>query len=588
MVVVLGTWVAALAVTVGCGCLSRRAIARCVGLETSASVVAADIWIGLTAALTVTQAWSLVSGVSGEAVIALITAGGAGLALGRPRHAFTGFERRRALAIGGVTCVVVTWLANIALGPVTSYDSALYHLGAIEYTAEFGTIPGLGNLHDRMASNVAHFSLAASFDTGPWSGAGFHLPNGFLVFALVVDVAQRAARRNGDRESTTRLFGVFLGFGALALAAADPFPRVASPSIDLPVFVLVAASALYLGRCVERRGDLASGMAACAAGGAACASRPILGTSALALGLCVVVVTRPGARPRTATGISILPAALGTVWLVRQVVLSGYPLFPLRFLSVDVDWRMPAQAVDAYARTTRAWAREPGADPDYVLGGWGWVPGWLARTAVDVDVIAACLVLVVALVAAMILRRPADAARRASRKRFLTCLLGVQLFALVPVWVVAPDMRFVWGPIWVSVAAIAAWALAASRVESDLRLERHVVNALGVCAFSVLAVYVRADHPTVIPDGRGPFGTPAVRVPLVVDYETATGLRIVQPRADDRCYRVLLCTPQPRRELRLRTDRLADGLAIGEAGPASVEPSGAGARFRRCLPGSRS
>ena len=54
----------------------------------------------------------------------------------------------------------VVYLAVAALGPVTNYDSGLYHLGAIRYAADFATIPGLANLYFPFGYGNAEFPLA--------------------------------------------------------------------------------------------------------------------------------------------------------------------------------------------------------------------------------------------------------------------------------------------------------------------------------------------------------------------------------------------------------------------------------------------
>ena len=47
-----------------------------------------------------------------------------------------------------VTLVVAqAYLALAALGPLTNYDSGLYHLGAVEYSRLFPAIPGLANVY---------------------------------------------------------------------------------------------------------------------------------------------------------------------------------------------------------------------------------------------------------------------------------------------------------------------------------------------------------------------------------------------------------------------------------------------------------
>jgi hypothetical protein len=96
-----------------------------------------------------------------------------------------------ALVLGSLT---VLWLANHALAEATDYDLGLYHLGVIEYAKHYAAIPGLANLQTRFAASDPHLLLAAFVDRGPWSGAGWHLVDGFLVSLLVIELGSRLAR----------------------------------------------------------------------------------------------------------------------------------------------------------------------------------------------------------------------------------------------------------------------------------------------------------------------------------------------------------------------------------------------------------
>ena len=82
----------------------------------------------------------------------------------------------------GSLAVAVMYLAAAALGPVTNYDSWLYHLGAIKYAGDFATIPGLSNLYFPFGYNTSLYPLGAFLGNGPWAGGGYRLANGLIVF----------------------------------------------------------------------------------------------------------------------------------------------------------------------------------------------------------------------------------------------------------------------------------------------------------------------------------------------------------------------------------------------------------------------
>ena len=44
------------------------------------------------------------------------------------------------------------------------YDSKFYHIQAIKWIEEYGTVVGLGNLFDRLANNNSNFLVSAYFN----------------------------------------------------------------------------------------------------------------------------------------------------------------------------------------------------------------------------------------------------------------------------------------------------------------------------------------------------------------------------------------------------------------------------------------
>ena len=62
------------------------------------------------------------------------------------------------------------------------YDTGLYHAQSIRWIEEIGVVPGLGNLHNRLAYNSAAFSLTALFSVPFVAGQSLHGMSGFLAW----------------------------------------------------------------------------------------------------------------------------------------------------------------------------------------------------------------------------------------------------------------------------------------------------------------------------------------------------------------------------------------------------------------------
>ena len=221
------------------------------------------------------------------------------------RAPFVEHRRSRVVAVGAAVGLAVLWLANLALGRPTSYDSGLYHFSAIEYATRFSAIPGLGNLSERLGAGDAHLLFVAALGNGPWHNAGFHLANGLLVALLLADITWRLAA--GTTPPFTRRVMLLLLPATFVVVALDPGERLSSPSLDAPAFVLVAAGTLYLCHSLEQFGA-GTAMAATAAFATLAATRPYFLPAMIVAAITLVIVSP--SRARVLGLISVIPAAV--------------------------------------------------------------------------------------------------------------------------------------------------------------------------------------------------------------------------------------------------------------------------------------
>jgi hypothetical protein len=72
-----------------------------------------------------------------------------------------------------------------------------------------------------------------------------------------------------------------------------------------------------------------------------------------------------------------LPGALAFfTWILRGILLSGYPAYPSTCGGLDVPWRIPASLATNETIWIRSWARWPSHSPEEVLGQWQWLAPW--------------------------------------------------------------------------------------------------------------------------------------------------------------------------------------------------------------------
>jgi hypothetical protein len=77
--------------------------------------------------------------------------------------------------------------------------------------------------------------------------------------------------------------------------------------------------------------------------------------------------------------------ALGSTWVTRSVVASGYLIYPIPATLCPVSWRVPPDQVRDEANWILSWPREPRVHWSKVLADWSWFCPWLNRVMVRPD-----------------------------------------------------------------------------------------------------------------------------------------------------------------------------------------------------------
>ncbi len=562
VLLVLLTWLVAGAVVASLGMLAAAVTGR---RSTRSDAFRGALWwgllatamlayvINLTAPLhSATAAWWLVVavallGVPGWWLWARLRGSGPGV--------------RPGLTAALLACALV--LAVAALGPVTNYDSGLYHLQAIRYAAEFATVPGLANVFFPLGYGNAEFPLAALMGLGPWGLDGYRLLNGLIIVLALVDlvVRQRAKQRGA---------GFFVLLTGMTVVVITMLPLadywVTSPSQDSAVFTVTVVATAYLADVVSVRRWVPPAGVVIALSALLVLLRPTMVVFAAGV---VVVVGLVAARRRSAAAETVPLAVVGGAAVVcaaatsaaRDYVLSGWLQYPLSVLSFDVPWLAPDPS-DARAATLGA-AR----DPDNLWSAaesWQWIPAWFARLPFQWETYALLLLVIASATLAVLAARRADLQ---GRRLALTLLPSAA--AVVFWWAFTPpSFRFAWGLVFTVATVPLGWALWRLSVAQHRALPSLAISVGGVTmvAIAVLTATARVDYGLIDDEREWRVGITvpyAISPPppgevLVSDNEA--GLEIRVPRTGEQCWLAFpTCSPQMRGTLRL----IGDGIQSG-------------------------
>jgi hypothetical protein len=287
---------------------------------------------------------------------------------------------------------ILIWILGIFLlgviliktvGLSTNWDTGLYHAQAILWIETYPAVPGLANLLNQLGFNSAWLMTSAIFSFSFLGSITFHVMDGFLLL-LALGVFLRKVNRLLRGEITASNIAalglIFLGRRLLTW-------EVSSPGTDLPATVLLWVLLLLgLEELESSEMDLfrisSLFILVCFTTTIKLSSVPIL------LLLVILIIWRKIWKQKKYLIFMVSGCAtLYLPWLARNIILTGYLVFP--FAAIDLfrfDWKVPEKVVVDTADWIRSWARFPQGDKDVILKMTlsEWLPPWFRQQA-DID-----------------------------------------------------------------------------------------------------------------------------------------------------------------------------------------------------------
>ena len=413
MVTVVLAWCVFFLTVTGAGCLTTLGVSRLTHGRTGCSLgVFQTFWIGLAAVVAFTQLWSLRLPVNGlclavvlvlsamglPAFARLVRARGAACCPAQPRD----WIRMGLLAAGAIAAVGLGARGLATHSWSGAYDTELYHFSWIRWANEYPAVPGLANLHSRLATPSGFLLFSALIDNLWWDRSSAWLTNGFLVTLAAVhwlamilaparDLPLRARILSlltlpyvlrllvGLRpalyfDGITLLTQMLLLIELLRFQPLVSRKKEADPH-DLATAVLVLLSLAVLGFCFKPIGAMS-----------------LLFVGGLSAGILWRVASSGRSGAISAAAAAFIPGLVLVGYFARNAILSGWLLYPAPAGKLNVAWALPRhplgithdhemQSVEGQYTVNKAWARVPG--PEYRRavreGASFWFPRWRER-----------------------------------------------------------------------------------------------------------------------------------------------------------------------------------------------------------------
>ncbi len=440
---------------------------------------------------------------------------------------------------------LLAWTSSV--GEPNHYDDGLYYLPYINWVSQYPVVPGLGNLHGRLAFNSNWHLLNALFSFNFIKGVYFHQLN-CLLFALmslyIIESIDAVVRHRFGPSDLLKSSWIVFTYPLIV--------NIASPAPDVPVTYLswivlfLFFNLLQLKENSDKSLFLPFIFVFSAYLITLKLSSVIVGLVPLFLFTRMFVRGNAAAAVKSALvmGIILLP------WLIRNVYLSGYVVYPFAALDIlKVAWKMPYESVQAEADWVAAFAKAIPVEAANHTPLSGWIGPWwesLVTSEKMIVLVSGTGLLVLIVLAAFGQKLP---------RRSLP-LLWILAAGLLFWFVKAPALRFGYGFIFFTFGTVIAFLIVC--LQPRFR-------------YATLVFLIIICLPAQWPAFKG-FGAikgqvftfrPYPDVAVQSTRSTCSGLELFYPASGNQCFGAPLpCTPYYRTNLKLRTGSLADGFEM--------------------------
>ena len=341
---------------------------------------------GLFVTVTFAETWSLFGGLMPWANAVLILTA-AILALLR-RRAFVGIlqeatrNTRRINLIPLALCLTIGAINALSNG--FCYDTLLYHLAAIRWVAEFGSVPGLANLHGRLGFNSDLHPLAALFGWPFGIEVGREFVNPIIIGSICAVLLQGVKLRRKEFFTRASIYTGLLFLLGFRLLFSD---CLSSPQPDVAGAGLTLLVAWHLREVIQEVAPerKVGAFLACLMASALVVtfklSYAVLGVAAAGVATAVIIFRER--RLGLIFGGVVAVFLFSVPWLCRGYITSGYPFYPSELGRINFDWTVPAETAQYEKDWILSWGRAPQQDFHSVLKNEDWFWPWLVTNLGD-------------------------------------------------------------------------------------------------------------------------------------------------------------------------------------------------------------
>ncbi len=440
---------------------------------------------------------------------------------------------------------IIIFIMASVVQKITLGDTESYHAQTIQWIRKYAVVPGLGNIHARLAYNSMFFVISGLYTFQIRDILLFPL-NGICYIILIIRLMilfGKEIRQGAIWKAVFYSLIFLISFLILIPDLNSPSPDIICAILIIYVFILSITIAeekkeLNLIRFILLNLIVFS-----------CITFKI---SSLLLVSLILFFLNKEILKRIKVVITVVVLVFSS-FIVRNYYLSGYVIYPFSKLDIyNTDWKIPADNVNAEKSAIEGWAKIWTAPyPDVVkMKIQEWILPWFKLLNIANKVLVTINFLSIFTLIIMLIKRDF----------FLATLQLIILINLVFWFLMAPDPRFAYGFIFLGTSMTLAYIIKLFESMGITGLFKYIKICLVCLLLLVISKRIRfplvtAGNPSlwILP---APFGTVETK-----NYYSDFEYRVPIPEGG--CFNVEIpCVPYPLKDIVLRGKSIQDGFKI--------------------------
>jgi hypothetical protein len=453
-------------------------------------------------------------------------------------------NRNEAVVMIIIVVFILATISNI----ITWGDTGLYHTQAIQWIRKYSVVPGLGNIHGRLAFNSMFFVISALF-TIEFRDSIIYPLNSLCYIILVLQLFQFYIAGKEEKSIWKMIFyGLLILYSLLMLAPMlnSPSPDVICSIFIIFVFTYIFNYALFRKEIPDQRFLLISVAVFSCAG---------FKVSAVLLSVALFFFFNKEKLFRRILTSILVGIVVLVPFIIRNYYLSGYALYPYPGIDIfSVDWKIPFPETLSMKEEIEGWAKMSKAlpYPEVMQAGFmQWIRPWFLDMNFNNKVLIMINSLSVFTLILMLLRR-----------NFI--LAGIQLFisANIIFWLfTAPDPRFLYGFLFIGLAFTVAYLLDYIGYDSGQNIRKLIKPVLLILL--VVIILRRVSKPVDTFVNPSYWIIPAsYQTAETKTYDSGFKYRVSVPEGDNCFNAEIPCVPYELKNVVLRGKTLEEGFKV--------------------------